>query len=114
MLRIAAAQTIRNARQRSGMTQAELAERLGTSQAAIAQLESPGSNPTVATLERVLYAAGHELELEAKPTKPNVDLTLIARQLRMTPAERLAAFEAAYHDARELFLAGARARGEVA
>lgn len=108
------AQTIRAARQQSGLTQSALAKRLGTSQAAVAQLETPGSNPTVSTLERVLYAAGHELEIDAKPTKPNVDLTLIARQLRMTPAQRLAAFEAAYHDARELFLAGARARGEVA
>ena len=113
-MKIAAAQTIRTARQRSGMTQADLARRLRTSQAAVAQLEAPRSNPTIDTLDRVLYATGHELELQAKPTKPNVDLTLIARQLRMTPAERLAAFEAAYRDARELFLAGARARGEVA
>ncbi len=111
---MSAAEAIRSARRRAGITQAELARRLGTSQAAIAQLEAPSSNPTVATLDRVLYAAGHRLELNAKPSKPNVDLTLIARQLRLTPAQRLAAFETAYQSARELYLAGARARGELA
>lgn len=110
----AAAATIRSARLAAGLTQSELGQRLGTSQAAVAQLERPGSNPTVATLERALRAAGRRLELNASRSPPNVDETLIARQLRMTPEQRLAAFEAGYASVRELALAGARARGELA
>ncbi len=49
--------TIRAARIRAGLTQAQLAERLGKSQAAAAQLEGPAANPTLATLQRVLAAA---------------------------------------------------------
>lgn len=105
---------IRRARARAGLTQAKLANRLGISQAAVAQLERPGSNPTVATLGRALSAAGHRLTLAADPFTANVDETLLARQLRMTPAQRLASFEAGYEDVRRLALAGARARGELA
>jgi hypothetical protein len=79
----------------------------------VARLERRGSNPTTATLERALDATGHGLELVARP-KPSVDETLIARQLRLTPTERLAAFERAYSDVRDLALAARRSRGELA
>ena len=108
------AEIIRAARREASLTQAQLASRLGTSQAAVAQLERPGSNPTVATLERALHATGHRLELTAIPWKPNVDETLIATMLRMTPEQRLASFETAYEGARQIALAGARSRGELA
>ena len=49
---------IRDARRAAGLTQAELAARLGISQSAIAKLEREGSNPTVETLDRVLRAHG--------------------------------------------------------
>lgn len=111
---MSASKAIRAARCHAGLTQAELARTLGTTQAAVSQLERPDSNPTIGTLEGALRATGHELVLEARPRKPNVDLTLVARQLRLTPSQRLAAFETAYAGAREVFLAGARARGELA
>ena len=109
-----ASQVIRAARLEASMTQATLARRLGTSQSAVAQLERPGSNPTLATLRRALNATSHRLTIEVEPFTPSVDETLVARQLRMTPAQRLAAFESSYEDARQLALAGARARGELA
>jgi transcriptional regulator with XRE-family HTH domain len=109
---VSASEAIRNARLRAHMTQAELADRLGTTQSAIARLESPGSNPTVSTLERVLEASGHRLVLAAARAEPGIDDTLIARQLEMTPAERLRSFEAFQRDARKLLLAGQRAPGE--
>jgi transcriptional regulator with XRE-family HTH domain len=56
---------IRIARQRTNITQAELATRLGVSQPAVAKLERPGANPTVETLDRVLSATGHRLLLDA-------------------------------------------------
>jgi transcriptional regulator with XRE-family HTH domain len=47
---------LRDARRRAGLTQRQLALRLGISQAAIAKLERPGANPTFATLAGALRA----------------------------------------------------------
>lgn len=109
-----AATLIRDARRSAGITQAALAARLGTTQSAIARLERAGSNPTVATVDRVVGAAGKRLELSSSPLSSDVDETLIARMLRMTPEERLHSFESAYRSARAMALAGGRARGELA
>jgi transcriptional regulator with XRE-family HTH domain len=97
-----AAQLIRDARSTSGLTQAELGRRLNITQAAVAQLERPGANPSVARLAEVLHAAGRRLELAAPPLTGDIDETLLARNLRMTPAERLAAFETAHREIDEL------------
>jgi transcriptional regulator with XRE-family HTH domain len=53
------------ARAAAGLTQAELAERVGTSQSAIARLESVGSrhSPSIATLQRYAKALGCRLEI---------------------------------------------------
>src|SRR5438876_2950206 len=45
-----------------GLTQAELARLAGVSQPAIAQLESPDSNPTIDTLNRAARAMGAQLD----------------------------------------------------
>ena len=79
---------IRHARAAAGLTQADLARRLGTSQPAIVKLERPGANPTVRTLDRVLRATGHRLELFAPTWSPAVDESLIRKQLEPPPAER--------------------------
>lgn len=104
----------REARHAAGLTQTALARRLGTTQSAIARLERPGSNPTVATLERALGAAGRRLELSSAPPASSVDEALVASMLRMTPEERLRSLEGAYRSARAMARAGARARGELA
>lgn len=97
-----AAHLIRATRNASGLTQAELGRRLGISQAAVAQLERPGANPTVARLDEVLRAAGRRLELSGRPLSNTVDESLLAGNLRLTPAERLDAFEAAHRELNEL------------
>lgn len=51
------------ARARAGLTQAQLAERMHTSQSAIARLESGRSKPSVATLEKVAAATGSKLRM---------------------------------------------------
>jgi transcriptional regulator with XRE-family HTH domain len=56
-----AASLLRTARTRAGLTQRRLALAAGTSQSAIATIESGRKQPTVATLERLLAAAGTEL-----------------------------------------------------
>ena len=59
-----AALLIRMARTRAGVTQAELAARLGVTQQQIQRLEDPHkSNPTVATLRSVARALGVRLRL---------------------------------------------------
>jgi transcriptional regulator with XRE-family HTH domain len=100
----AAASLLKDARLRVGLTQAELGRRLGISQAAVARLERPGANPTVATLEKALWATGHRLVLDA-PTRQGVDESLIRRHLELPPAERLRSIETMYAEARELALA---------
>ena len=84
----AAAALIRRTRTKSGLTQRELADRLGKAQATIAKLEREGANPTLATLTEAMRAAGYELELRAKPIKATLDEQQIRDQLRMTPGER--------------------------
>lgn len=49
----------------SGLTQAELAERMGTTQSAIARMEGGGTRPTLETLERLARAVGLELVVGA-------------------------------------------------
>jgi len=98
-----AATIVREARLTAGLTQTELAARLGTTQSAVARLEAPHANPTVETLERALDAAGRRLELASAPAASAVDETLIDRQLRMSPAERVTAFMTAYDNVRRLF-----------
>ena len=51
------------ARLRAGLSQAELAERMGTSQSAIARLESGRTLPSAKTLIRFAEATGSKVEL---------------------------------------------------
>jgi transcriptional regulator with XRE-family HTH domain len=106
---------VRDARKKAGLTQAELAERAGVTQSMVARLERGGSNPTFLTLERLLHAAGHRLELSAvHQGLRTVDETLIEQQLSLSPAERIRALDARQKTARLLADAGARARAHHA
>jgi transcriptional regulator with XRE-family HTH domain len=91
-----AAALIRSVREEAGLSQLELARRMGSSQPVIAGLERTGANPTLRTLERALRAAGRRLEIAAVPLAATVDEDQLARRLRLTPSERLAAFEREY------------------
>jgi transcriptional regulator with XRE-family HTH domain len=103
----------RHARRAAGLTQAQLAARLGTTQSAVARLETGGSNPRIDTLARAAAACGYELSLELRPRRSSIDETLVARSLRLTPGERIMSFERSYADTRQIALAGRRARGEL-
>ena len=48
-------------RTEAGLTQAELAQRMGTTQSAIARMEGGGARPTLETLEKLAAAVGGEL-----------------------------------------------------
>lgn len=100
---------IRDARRAAGLTQSELAARLGVSQSAIAKLERRGSNPTVQTLDRVLRPTGHRLQLIA-PAWGGVDPGLIRQALARTPAERIKGFQRMHDDMHRLRAAAERSR----
>jgi transcriptional regulator with XRE-family HTH domain len=88
---------IRKARADAGMSQAEVAERAGMTQSAIARLERSGANPTISTLATVIAATGHRLILATEPHRPSVDEAQLLERLAMTPAQRLATFTASSH-----------------
>lgn len=102
---------LREARRDADLTQAELADRLDITQAAIARLERPGANPTLRTLERALQATGHKLELRTTARKSSIDETLVASNLRMSPADRLRAFQSAHASIEQLRALAQRADG---
>jgi predicted transcriptional regulator len=52
------------ARKRTGLSQAELAERMGTSQSAIARMESGEALPSTKTLIRFAEATGSKIKLQ--------------------------------------------------
>jgi HTH-type transcriptional regulator/antitoxin HipB len=63
------AECVRHARQRVGLTQAELAAQIGSTQPALARLEAGGSTPSFGTLRRIAAALGLELVVELRPRR---------------------------------------------
>jgi transcriptional regulator with XRE-family HTH domain len=105
---------IRTARQAEGLTQAELARRLGITQPSIARLERAGDEVTVATLQRALNAMGRALELTVVKRPSSVDETLLMESLPLTPGERIERFEREYANVREFALQAQESLGRVA
>jgi len=95
-----AAELIRTTRLAAGVSQAELARRLGTQQAAIARLEGRRTNPRLATLEAAIRALGHRLVLSATPAAAELDHDQLRAHLSLTPAERAALHDRSYENAR--------------
>lgn len=79
---------IRMARRQGGLTQTELAERAGTSQAAVSAYESGRRSPSVDTLCRILTAAGFEVRMRLAP--PDTHTAALAAAEALVPAEQLA------------------------
>jgi transcriptional regulator with XRE-family HTH domain len=86
---VRAGELLRSVRQRHGLTQAQLAARARTSQAAISRIERRLVSPSVATLAELLDLMGEELTLDAQPIDYGIDKTLIQENLKRTPEERL-------------------------
>lgn len=102
---------IRQARRRHRLSQAALAFRAATDQAAISRIERGEVSPTVETVERLLAAMGEHLELEAKPMPREYDPLHLRASLRRSPEERLRLAISWNRLAGRLAEAGARARG---
>jgi transcriptional regulator with XRE-family HTH domain len=94
---------LKHAREASGLTQAELAQRLDTTQSAIARLEAPNANARFETFRHALAATGHSMQIELEPsTYPPLDETIVVSSLQRTPGERLRYFAAAYDNLRQI------------
>jgi transcriptional regulator with XRE-family HTH domain len=98
---VAPGQVIKQAREAAGLSQAALADRMGTTQSAVARLESQRSNPRIDTLDRAIAATGQRLHVSLEPAA-GIDETLIAAALRLSPADRLRRFASAYRGAKAL------------
>ncbi len=82
---------IREARKRMGLSQRELAERLGTTQAVIARWESGRMSPSFERVVEAIRACG--LDLSVRITRPDHEHALLLEEnLRLTPEERLERF----------------------
>ena len=57
------------ARTDAGLTQAEVAQRMNTTQAVIARLEAGGRQPSARTLRRFAAATGHRLRIGFEPER---------------------------------------------
>ena len=57
------------ARQESELSQTEIAARMGTSQSAVARLESGALDARLSTLERYAAALGHTVEWQVRPSE---------------------------------------------
>lgn len=78
------------ARIESGLTQAEVAARVGTTQSAIARLESAESkhSPTIATLQKYAKALGHKVEIRLIKEKRRLTKRYSGRSATRAAAER--------------------------
>lgn len=110
--------TLRSARAEAGLTQVRLAALAGTSQPALARYESGTATPTLPTLERLLFACGRQLRIEAPPltaaaraTSARGQLGPIADRLRHQRRKILEA--AREHGISKVRVFGSVARGEA-
>jgi transcriptional regulator with XRE-family HTH domain len=63
--------------------------RASTTQSAISRIERDRVSPSVETLRELLYLLGEDLDLTATRRDSGIDRTLNARNLTLTPAERV-------------------------
>jgi len=61
------ASAVMDVRNRAGLTQEELARKMGTTQPVVARLESGRSRPSMRTLERLAQATGSRLHILFEP-----------------------------------------------
>lgn len=102
-----AGQFIREARLRAGLSQRELAARVGTTQPAIARIESGGSSPSFARTLHLVRACGLDLDVRVVPLDEDA-WSLAEQGERLTPDQRLDRLL----DALELLEPGRRSRVE--
>jgi len=89
---VTGAQIIREARLKAGLTQTELADRLGRDRAQVARWETGAQQPSFENLRTVVEACGFELKLEIaeREDTPVLDAEL-EKTLLQAPQQRVQA-----------------------
>jgi len=82
------ADLVREARRRAGLSQRELADRAGTTQSAIARLESGRTSPAFDTVVRLIKLCGYRLLVTLDPYDDS-DIAQAEALLRLSPEARL-------------------------
>ena len=72
------------AREKSGLTQTQMARIAKTSQSAIAAYEAGDREPTVPVLQRMLAATGHNLMIAFEADRNIYRVAVLARDIRKT------------------------------
>jgi hypothetical protein len=85
---VKSATLLREARLRSGLSQEQLAERIGKTRPQIARWEAGAVAPSLDTLLDVVRACGFDLSLELEPLAPADDESLAQLQ-QLSPESRL-------------------------
>ncbi len=96
---------IREARRRAGLSQRELASRLGRAQSVVARWERGTTSPSFDTVVDVVRNCGFELDVHLVPLDEGFahDWSLAQENLSLTPEQRLA-----NHDEATRFAEGLR------
>lgn len=108
------AQLIYEARNRASLTQVELAGRSGTRQSAVSAYETGKREPSISTLQRLLAAAGFDLQLEiteATAASRRLPPSPLAQRLETTRDEIIAVIER--YGGRNAHVFGSLARGDA-
>jgi transcriptional regulator with XRE-family HTH domain len=82
-----AAELLRTARLRAGMSQSAVAELARTSQSAIATYEAGNREPSLPVLQRLLAATGHQLSLSVLPDSSLYRIADLALDIAQSPAQ---------------------------
>jgi transcriptional regulator with XRE-family HTH domain len=79
---------VREARKRAGLTQAQLAGRVGTTQSAIARIEAGAVAPSLRRLTQLVRACGFDIDVRLVPQDDH-DVSMALRNRASTPDERV-------------------------
>jgi transcriptional regulator with XRE-family HTH domain len=90
---------VREARRRAGLSQAELARRVGTTQSAIARIERGRTDPSLHRVRVMVRACGLELGTTLAPAD-DADWSVAQTNLRLSVDERVRQHQAALRFAR--------------
>ncbi len=114
------ASLLREARSRAGLTQRALAARARTTQSVIGRIEAGIGDPNARTVERLLQAAGFQIQVTLRPLagedpviaayKAGVDRTLLRENLKKTPEQRVRSLQQLVRLAAEAQKAGRKLR----
>lgn len=110
---MSAGEIVRSARGAAGLSQAALARRAGTSQAAISRIERGLEEPTLARMEQILACMGLRPRIGLEPlAEHEAEPRRLLQEARRSPQERFDDGLAWARFARRLDAAGAEARRE--